>query len=165
MNWLAQAVGGMSDESARRQKIVTLGDLRGMLKMLPPDTPVVMDSGAAPASLASYRGYYERLAIGTTRHRDDYSTEVIRLLAHPDYDPDPALGSVHIAEPVTASEMVKALDLADGERFEGYKGGQYLMHSGTWMHAAEYGKCDRAVYGIRLDEGKGAVIETGEYSW
>jgi hypothetical protein len=121
-----------------------------------------MDDGSAPSSLTSYRGYYERLAITTERHRDDYRTEPHRLAAHPDYDPDPALASVTIAAPVTAAEMVKALNLADGERFEGYKGGRYDMHSGTWMHAAEYGDCGRAVYGIEVRDGN-AVILTGDY--
>jgi hypothetical protein len=164
MNWLAQAVGGMTDDSARRQNILTLGELRDALKALPAETPVVMADGNAPAELSSYRGYYERLAIETNRHCDDYETKVSRYAAHPDYDPEPAVAGVTIAEPVTAAEMVKALDLADGEAFGGYKGGHYEMHSGTWMHAAEYGDVGLAVYGVRVTDGK-AVIETGEYEW
>lgn len=164
MNWLAQAVGGMSNESARRQNIWTLGDLRSALQKLPPGTPVIVDTGAAPSNLHSYRGYYERLSIGTERHRDDYETRGNRFGAHPDYDPSPALADVTIAEPVTAAEMVKALDLADGADFGGYKGGTYWMDAGTWMHVAEYGECGRAVYGLRITD-TGAVIETGEYQW
>jgi hypothetical protein len=163
MNWLAQAAGAMGDESARRQKIMTLGELRAALQMLPLSTPVTVN-GQPPASLASYRGMYERLAIGAKRHRDDYETRVNRYTAHPDYDPDPAVADVTIAEPVTAEEMVKALDLADGLDFGGYKGGVFEMHAGTWMHVAESGDCGLAVYGVRLDGGT-AVIVAGEYEW
>ena len=161
MNWLAQAVGAMGDDSARRQNIMTLGELRAALKMLPADTPVAVH-GAAPASLASYRGMYERLAIGVVRHRDDYRTELHEGHEYGGYRS--GAREVTIAEPVTAAEMVKALNLADGEEFEGYKGGQFEMHSGTWMHVAEYGDCGLAVYGVRLD-GATAVIEAGEYEW
>lgn len=163
MNWLAQAAGAMSDDSARRQKIMTLGELRAALKMLPPETPITVN-GHVPASLASYRGFYERLAIGTRRHRDDCETRVNRYAAHPDYDPDPAVADVTIAEPVTAAEMVRALDLADGLDFGGYKGGVYEMHAGTWMHVAESGDCGQAVYGVHVD-GETAIIVAGEYEW
>lgn len=161
MNWLAQAVGGMGDASARRQKIMTLGELRAAFKMLPPATLVTVN-GEAPSSLASYRGMYERLAIGTKRYRDDYRTELHE--GHEAFGYRSGAHDVSIAEPVTAAEMVKALDLADGEEFEGYKGGQFEMHSGTWMHVADYGDCGLAVYGVTLD-GTTARIEAGEYEW
>lgn len=154
----------MTDASARSQGIMTLGELRAALKMLPSETPVVMAGGVAPSALSSYRGYYERLSIETKRHRDDYATEIRRCAAHPVYDPDPAVAEVTIAEPVTAAEMVKALDLADGEEFEGYKGGHFAMDGGTWMHVAEYGDTGQAVYGVTLRDGK-AIIQAADYDW
>lgn len=162
LNGLHAAAQALAGDQARRNGIMTLGELRAALKVLPAETPVVMDSGESPASLSSYRGYYERLGIGTQRHRDDHATELHRYHATDWYTP--GASDVTIAEPVTAAEMVKALDLADGEDFEGYKGGQFEMHGGTWIHAAEHGDCGNAVVGIRID-GDRAVIETAEEEW
>jgi len=147
---------------ANDQGILTLGALRAALSMAPADAPVVIDNGEVPASLASYRGYYERLAIGTKRHRDDYRTEIHRYHASDFYQP--GASDVTIAEPVTATEVIKALDIANGEDFEGYKGGQFDMHSGTFLHVAEYGDCGREVVGAHLD-GDRVVIETAEEEW
>lgn len=161
MNWLAQVVNGMSDDSARRQKITNLGELRAALKALPADTPVLVN-GTAPTGLASYRGMYERLAIGIRSRRDGTGTALEKFGASDYYEPGAA--EVTIAQPATAAEVVRALDLADGEEFEGYKGGQYEMHPGTWMHVADYGDIGLAVYGVRFD-GTTAHIEAGEYEW
>ena len=163
---LAQA-GEMARENASRNGILTLSGLRAALKMIPPETPVVC-GGKSPAVIASYRGYYERLAIGTDRDRDDYETKLHG--GGPACDSEyfghyqPGADQVTIAEPVTAAELLKALDLADGEEFEGYKGGQFAMHGGTLMHVAEYGDCGRMLVGLRLD-GERAVIETAEEVW
>ena len=154
------AVKAMSDSSAQSQGIKTLGEIRAALKMLPPETPVVCDNGEPPTALASYRGYYERLAIGTDARFPKRETKAHRSAE--------AFGSgthdVTIAAPATAAEVIKALDLADGDDFEGYKGGQFDMHAGTYLHLAEYGDCGRAVVGVRLD-GDTAVIETAEEEW
>lgn len=48
--------------AAQQMGVMTLGALRDVLSMVPGDTPVVFDTGWAPAEVDSYRGYYERLA-------------------------------------------------------------------------------------------------------
>jgi hypothetical protein len=67
-------------------------------------------------------------------------------------------------DPITAAEFVKVLDDADGSTFMGYKGGEYTMHSGTFVHVAEYGDCGRAVVGVHVD-GDVVVIETEGEEW
>lgn len=154
-----------SDEAVR-QGIWTLDALRHALKQFPADTPVVFEDGKSPSNLHAYRGYYDRLSIGTKRHRDDYATQLNGggqgFEAGPLGYYTPGAHDVTIAEPVTAAEMVRALDIADGEEFEGYKGGQYGMHGDTFIHVAEYGDCGRLVVGLLSDLTGRVVIETTE---
>lgn len=126
---LAAAVQAMSDASAREQGIKTLAETLRALEKIPAETPVVFDDGRHPGGVDSYRGYYERLAIEPT------------------------------TEPTTVGDLVKTLDAADGETFHGYKGGEYRMHGGTYLHVAPHGVCGRALVGVALIDGV-AVIQT-----
>jgi hypothetical protein len=56
------------------------------------------------------------------------------------------------------------LEDADGKTFHGYKGGEYHMDSGTYVHAAEYGSCGAAIVGVALVDGV-AVIQTADEEW
>lgn len=144
---LMEAVNAAIKDSARRQGIATLGELRAALKMLPPEMPVVMDKGGVPGDLDSYRGYYELLR-GKVWHRGGE-----RLAVETRTD-----GNVAVAE------FIASLDRADGAVFHGYKGGEYRMDSSTLMHSAEYGCCGDAIVGVRVDGGQ-AVIVTAEEEW
>jgi hypothetical protein len=84
-----------------------------------------------PDQLGSYRGYYEDLAL-------DYQTGA----------------TVHVAD------LLPQLRDALGRSFEGYKGGEFVMHRGTNVWVAPYGESwGTAITGVR-DTGYYAVLET-----
>jgi len=107
----------------------TIGGLRSALTSLDGKAKVFID-GRSPTALSSYRGYYDHLAIerdGIAKHERT----------------EPGNGEVRIKADPTVAELIKALDLADGEVFEGYKGGQFHMHSSTDLWVSENGCCDQ----------------------
>lgn len=153
-------VNAKTNDDARRAGIATLGSLRDALAEMPPALAVVIDNGWEPGGLTSYRGYYERLAITPADGRQ--GSETVLIDGGPTYDDYQAgVQGVTIATPCTVADLLHALNLADGEEFEGYKGGQFPMGRYTFMHVAEYGDCGRAVSGVRMDADR-AVIETFE---
>jgi hypothetical protein len=131
---LMDLVNAKVNDDARRSGVMTLGALRDALHQLPPDTPVVIDSGGSPGPVSSYRGYYERLAFEPTD------------------------------TPVTAAEVVATLNAADGETFQGYKGGDCDMDVYTFLHVASYGDCGPRVVGLRAEADR-VVIETKNEEW
>lgn len=155
-------------KDALRQGIQSLGELMTSLRSMPQDALVTVgENGPQPAGLSSYRGYYERLGIETTRYDREYKTEVrgggdgFDGSAHGLGWYQPGASGVEIAEPVTVGEFLKALELADGETFEGYKGGQFQMDRGTLMHVADHGVTGEMVVGVVLIDDT-AVIVTAE---
>ena len=161
-----QAIHDMGNAKAQEVGQMTLGSLRDALRALPPETPIVLDGpGSHPTSLASYRGYYERLAFSWG---DTDNAETVLHGGGPAFDAPylgrytPGASSVEIKHPATAADVIAALDLADGEEFEGYKGGQNAMDSGTWLHVADYGDIGPAVVGLAMSGDGFAVIQTAE---
>lgn len=134
LTYLMDLVNAKVNDDARRAGVVSLGTLRSALAVLPPDLPVVIDGGGSPGELDSYRGYYERLA----------------------FDPS--------GEATTAAAVIASLDAADGETYQGYKGGDYDMGGHTFLHVASYGDCGPCVVGLRVEADR-AVIETKDEEW
>jgi hypothetical protein len=100
------------------KKQLNLGELVDLLKQVERDeqTTVMFDfCGLAPDKIRSYRGYYEQLSV-------DYR-EGITLL-----------------EP-----FISDLDLAIGQTYEGYKGGEFTMHRGTPLWVSPYGRAETTV--------------------
>lgn len=177
---LQGAMSTLSNQSARLQGIATLGDMRKAMRTVPADTLVVIDKSykggpkmASPTEICSYRGYYERLGISTEpgfswNHEKNESetvlyteTQLVGEAGHNDqYDYDYGCDEVQIAQPCTAGEMLKALDLCDGATFEGYKGGAFTMDEYTYMHAAPSGSSGRMVKGFKMDDEGRLVIVT-----
>jgi hypothetical protein len=93
----------------------TLGGLIAALERAAPVADVEYDfCYLAPTTLASYRGYYDHLALGWTQHGPaPYWPKVFELLA-----------------------ILKA---ADGATFKGWKGGQYRMRATTPVWVANRG--------------------------
>lgn len=131
---LMAQVNAKVTEDALRAGVMTLGSLRTALSLLPPSMPVEFDGGGSPADIDSYRGYYERLALSSR------------------------------TEPTTAGGVIALLDTVDGETLQGYKGGDFYMDAGTFIHAAEYGCTGPQIVGLHIDGDK-AVIETAEEIW
>ena len=101
--------------------------------------------GTAPTALSSWRGDYSELAIECDPRAKHLRTELgergkpfeMNLAGYGTYTP--GYPQVNIkADPVVA-DLVRALDLAVGREFEGYKGGQYLMRWDTRVWVSNYG--------------------------
>ena len=95
--------------------MLTLGDLISKLMSLPTGTFVFYDfCGLRPTTeIGSYRGIYAHLSIGWT------DTGVI-----------------------TVEQLVEALVEADGQTYDGYKGGKYTMSKDTPVWVARSGCAD-----------------------
>lgn len=89
-----------------------------------------------PTDLSSYRGDYSQLAVNYT-DSDAARDLFARRMENVDNGnwgdrPPPVL-----QEPKTVEWWMKRLAEAQGEKFEGYKGGQYKMHTHTKVYAAK----------------------------
>lgn len=116
---------------------MTLGEVIDELKRAEPGATVQFDfCYTAPTTVASYRGYYNELAIG--------------------WQP-----ATHDAESGTywplASTILERLEDAVGKTFEGYKGGDYTMDRGTTLYVANWGDSGGTVIS-RIDHEYGTVI-------
>ena len=128
---LTALVNAEINDNARRNGVMTLAGLRAMLALLPADMLVSFDSGGYPTEPHSYRGYYERLALQP------------------------------VGGPTTAADVIALLNVADGETYQGYKGGDFTMGGHTFLHMAHYGYCGPQIVGLRVEDDQ-AVIETRE---
>lgn len=103
---------------------MNLGTLIETLERMPADARVRFDSDVPVGALASYRGYYEQLALGTAN-----------------------------TEPTVAAVLEDAR-AADGGTFQGYKGGDFVMgrHTAVWAdNIGDYSSV--AITGARLVNG------------
>lgn len=150
----------------------TIGSLRDALASADPNALVFIDN-RPPTALSSYRGYYDQLAIERSgREHDQHKKTALDQPGEPfemnmagcgTYSP--GHGEVTIKQPATVGELVKALDLADGATFEGYKGGQFPMDSGSELWVSEYGNCDSLrVSGMESLPGRVDLVTT-EADW
>ena len=146
-----------------------LGNLHNTLLELDQDALIFIDN-RPPSALSSYRGYYSDLAIERSNEEHD-----VTALDDPgpgfasEYFPggyySPGSAEVRIKSPATVGEFVKALELADGAAFEGYKGGQFEMNFRSDIWVSEYGRCDRLrIVGIEVLPGRVDLV-TREEEW
>ena len=101
---------------------MTLGEFIRALQRQPQDEVVKYDFvHFGPTTLASYRGYYEQLALGYEEcgrvHRRDERYE------YP-----------------TVAALIAHCEDALGKTFHGWKGGEYVMHEGTPLWVANSGE-------------------------
>lgn len=145
----------------------TIGGLRAALTEQAPDALVFIDN-RPPTALSSYRGYYDHLAIERTEARHE-RTEIpergkpfeMNMAGYGTYSP--GVGQVRIKADATVGDLIEALDLADGEDFEGYKGGQFFMTSRSDLWVSKYGGCDRLrVSGVEALPGRVDLVTTEE---
>lgn len=116
----------LNDATAKKAKAagqMTLGALMDALKLVPSDTPVRFEGGAAPGDLDSYRGIYAQLAVEP--NGDNY----------------------------TAASFLHACGKVLNKTLEGYKGGDFYMDRGTFLNVAHYGVCGAKLVGIEMRDG------------
>lgn len=81
-----------------------------------------------PYDFASYRGYYDRLALSSSPY------------------------------PVTVGELLSRARDADGATFTGWKGGDFTMNRSTLVHIGERGcTTDTRIVGVERDDEMGGV--------
>lgn len=104
---------------------LSLGELIALLKTREPGQEVRFDfCGTQPVSVASYRGFYDHLAVGWSA---EYSNER------------------------TVLWVLNMLDKCIDDTFCGYKGGEYLMTADTPIWVASRGEADSTAI-VGLDE-------------
>jgi len=109
-----------------KKPIRTLGEVILLLKAQPEKNIVKLDfSECNPFRLTSYRGYYSDLAL-------DY----------------------RFCKQMTVKQLLKMFEGADGQTYEGYKGGDFTMSRKTLVWVATYGECGRMLIDI---ETKGEI--------
>lgn len=114
-------VAKMKMEEFAKKPIRSLGEVILLLEAQPQGNIVRLDfTDEIPTSLDSYRGYYEDLSL--------------------DYNPN--------VQPMTVQRLLKRFKDADGETFQGYKGGDFTMHRRTLVWVAEYGDTGRMLVDI-----------------
>jgi hypothetical protein len=96
-----------------------LGAFRDALQAMPDDAQVVYDFGGfAPTTFASYRGFYDDIALGFT---DAYD------------------------ETMTADKLARMATETIGQAFHGYKGGEFVMDESSRLWVAEWGRTSGTV--------------------
>lgn len=136
MSGLQQVLNAMNEaaRSERSNYHLTLGKLIDVLENLSPTLPVKcggQHKGAPPSigGTMSYRGYYSDLAFAPSQ------------------------------QPLTAGALLDRCMLALNDTFEGYKGGEYIMHKDTPLWISEYGSASGlAITGARVTD-KALVLQ------
>ncbi len=112
----------------------SLGSLIDALKECAPGAEVQFDfCYIVPTTLASYRGYYEDLALGW---QDKGPTK-------------------------TVAGLIEQLEGAIGDTYEGWKGGDYTMHRGSSIWVANRGEAGgTAIVGLNDETYHGVILVT-----
>lgn len=119
---------------------MNLRSLVDTLERMPADAPVRFDSGIGVRGLGSWRGVYAEL---TLYHCDER------------FHPDPI---------TVAGLLLEAHDALNGKVFDGYKGGDFVMHEGTAVWGDDYGDYGcHGVMGAALTDGV-VVLATADLS-
>lgn len=108
-NMIVKALDMDSQEKWSKAGAYTLGELSLKLTPLPHDKLVRFSNGSHPNNFHSYRGYYKQVAIEETMLELD------------------------------CSAFLQQVDDAIGQTYEGWKGGDYTMHRGTFVFVSEEG--------------------------
>lgn len=113
---------------------LTLGKLIEQLERRGQKQSVRYDfCGLSPFRIASYRGYYEDLAIGWRE-----------------------------GEAPTVSGLLAELKIAIGCTFQGYKGGDFHMDAATNLWVSNWGECDgTAIVGVSGEDWE-TILETAK---
>lgn len=110
---------------------ITLGKLIAHLELENPNDEVEFDfCGAAPTRFASYRGDYSELALGH---------------------------DITGAKPQKVSDLLAAARGCIGKTFEGYKGGDFIMHPHTPVRVDNWGEWT-STHITGVESGSGTVI-------
>jgi hypothetical protein len=113
----------------------TLAELTARLADQPQNNLVQTTvSGLKVSGLSSWRGRYEELQVCLS-----------------EYD----------RPPMKVSDLLRECRAADGMDFQGYKGGDFTMHSSTPVWLCEYGRADeRGIVALRSRDGVTTLIGT-----
>lgn len=120
--------------------MLTLGEVIDELKRAEPESTVQFDfCYTAPTTVASYRGYYNELAIGWQAATYDEESGTYWPLA---------------------TTVLIRLEEAVGKTFEGYKGGDCKMNRDTTLYVANWGDTGGTVISHIEHEHKTVIFHT-----
>lgn len=142
---LKNAVKAMRQEELNNSPQLLLGELILKLESVTDKTkPLHIDiEDKRPMGVGSWRGIYEELAIQTESLGSCCTDEVTEERFGYTFYKSEAIGK----ESPTVGEWIDVLKSAIGKRFEGYKGGYYVMGKNTPVWLAEYGDSSFPVNG------------------
>lgn len=114
----------------------TLGSVIDALRAAKPEAQVLFDfCGCGPTKVASYRGWYDHLALGWSDSFD--------------------------GDWPTAADLLADLEAALGKQFPGYRGGDYLMISDTPLWVDKWGDCTgTGIVGVEYLGEHSVILET-----
>ena len=124
----------LAEVAEKDARTKTLGWLLDLLEEQPMFDVVAFDVGGHPSQCGSYRGDYAALGIS----------------ARP--------------EQTMVRQLLGTLRRVNGKRFDGYKGGSYLMHRETRLYVATWGTTEgsRRIVGVRWERDTQTVVLTTE---
>jgi len=127
----------MKQKKFAQKPIRTLGEVILLLRAAPPTDIVKLDfTDQNPHSLGSYRGYYEDLSL-------EYGT---------------LYGEEAGSSPITVKQLLEMFEQAVGKTYQGYKGGDFTMHTKTLVWVAPYGGTGRMLTDIKSKDGITTII-------
>jgi hypothetical protein len=134
--WLEDIRAAVAHEiklDAKRHGQLTLGEFIDCLEKLPHEAKCMFDTGTYVGEPDSYRGYYDHLA---------FEPEIL---------------------PSTVGDVLRFANKANGKTFQGYRGGNFIMHRGTLVWLGSYGTTagSKRIVGVNMVESI-AIIATIE---
>lgn len=124
----------MTAMTETQTRFLTLGEITDALAELSATMRAFVMMGGellSPDGVDSYRGNYHDLAI------EPVNTSYAR----------------------TVADLLGCLIAADGQTYEGYKGGDYLMHRQTAVAVSQYSLCSQDyVTGVEVRDGAAVVV-------
>lgn len=116
MDGIEMMLKSISEARKKNATNMTLGEFIDVLKEIPEGSQIIYKAfGCLPGKLASYRGYYEDLALD---------------VLGPEYN-----------KAIPVSEVLKECEEAIGKVFTGWKGGDYEASRDTLLWASNTGSC------------------------
>ena len=161
--WLHTAASALARQASEHQGGLTLSQLDAVLESFDQNLGVLLSNGEAPSEIRSYRGYYERLAIGWYGNPVKDWTKSWVVPAHESDYSDADTVAVQMPLEPCVKDLRDALKLCIGATMQGYKGGDFHMGPDTLMYEANWGDTGLLIVGAEICLcGSNVIIEAVE---
>lgn len=139
LNMVRQAANAMTASRLSVLGVITLGELIRKLKKAKTDAKVRYDfCDLVPGELASYRGFYDQLALGWSERRH-YASDAVP----------------------TAGSLLNHCEAAVDQIFQGYKGGDFKMDADTAVWVDNWGEwTSTGIVGVKFPYESTVILRT-----